>query len=43
MFLVLRGIAREHKNIIQVNYDCYVKVRPEHLMNIGLKAGGGVY
>ncbi len=42
MVSVLRGVAQEHKGVIQVNYDCDVKVRPEHPINIGLKASGGV-
>ncbi len=42
VFLVLRGIAREHKDIIQVKYDCYVKVKPEQSINIGLKGDRGV-
>ncbi len=40
---MLRGIAQEHKDVIQVNYDSDVKVRPDNPINIGLKAGGGVY
>ncbi len=39
---MLRGIAQEYKDIIQVNYNCYVKVKLEHPINIGLKAGADV-
>ncbi len=42
MFLVQRRIAQEHKEVIQVNYNCNIKVKPEQPINIGLKAGGGV-
>ncbi len=40
---MLRGIAPEHQDAILVNYDCDVKTRPERPIDIGLKAGGGVY
>ncbi len=42
MFLVLSQIAREHKDVIQLKYDCDVKVGPEHSIDIGLNSGGGV-
>ncbi len=43
VFLVLKKIAQEHKDIIQVNYDCDIKVRPVYPIDEGLKAGGSVY
>ena len=42
VFLVQRRIDQEHKNVIQMNYDYDVKVKPEHTINKGLKAGSGV-
>ena len=38
----MRSIAREHKDVIQVNYDYDIKVRPEPPIVIGLKASVGV-
>lgn len=39
MFFLVRKFAQKHKNIIQDNFNYYIKIKLEYPINIWLKAG----